>query len=246
MKLSDLETTWNGLGGTDPLWAILSHPDKKGRRWAAEEFFATGVREIKKLMNELRLSGRTLGSQAALDFGCGVGRLTQPLAEYFDEVVGVDLSPTMVRLAQAYNRAPHRCNYVVNGAANLAMFPTGSFDLVLSFLTLQHIPPRYSTSYLREFVRVARTGGMICVQLPAAPATLSATLRVGMRNVNNAVRVALARVRIGGGARMGMYGLRPVTVHDLFREGGAQLEDPTPADEFTPGWTGYRYIAIKE
>ena len=246
MNLTDLQTTWDALGGADPLWAILSEADKKGRRWDAAEFFATGVREIEALMNDLRSLDRALGHRAALDFGCGVGRLTQPLTEYFDEVVGVDLSHEMVRLAQGHNRAPDRCRYVVNAAVDLSMFPTGSFDLVLSYLTLQHMPPRYSTRYLREFVRIARTGGIICVQLPAAPATPSEAQRVAIRNARNSVRALLARLGIGRGAKMAMYGVSRVTVRDLLGEAGARLEAVWPADHFTPGWTGYRYIAIKE
>ena len=245
MNLSDFQKTWDALGGTDPLWAILTHEDKKGRRWAADEFFATGVREIKTLITELRSQGRALGSRAALDFGCGVGRLTQPLTEHFDEVVGVDLSPAMVRLAQAHNRAPDRCRYVVNAAPNLGIFPTGSFDLVLSYLTLQHMPPRYSTRYLREFVRVARTGGIICVQLPTSPTTPLAAVRVPVWRAKNAVRALFARLGIGQGAKMGMYGLNRMTVCDLLREAGSRLENVTPADQFTPGWTGCRYVAIK-
>lgn len=30
------------------------------------------------------------------DFGCGVGRLTLPFADCFDNVVGVDISPAML------------------------------------------------------------------------------------------------------------------------------------------------------
>ena len=207
MNLSDFQRTWDALGGTDPLWAILTHEDKKDRRGAADEFFATGVREIKTLMTELRSQSRAFGGRAVLDFGCGVGRLTQPLTTFFEEVVvGVDLSHEMVRLAQAHNRAPRRCRYVVNAAADLAMFPTGSFDLVLSYLTLQQMPARYSTSYLREIVRFARTGGIICVQLPAAPATISEALRVLIRNARNSMRALLAGLGIGRGAKMAMYG----------------------------------------
>ena len=245
MNLNDLQTTWEALGETDPLWAVLSHADKKGGRWAADEFFATGVREIDALMKNLGSLGRVPGRRGALDFGCGVGRLTQPLTAHFDEVVGVDLSHEMVRVAQFHNRAPERCRFVVNAAPDLAAFATGSFDLVVSYLTLQHMPPRYSTSYLREFVRVARTGGVIVVQLPAVPATLLAALKGPLRSARNSVHALLARVGIGPGARMGMYGVKSRTVRELLHKAGAQLVDVAPADQYTPGWTGYRYVAVK-
>src|SRR6266480_1580790 len=157
MDVHDLQTTWDTQGRVDPLWAILSDPIKKGGRWDAEEFFATGVRDVESLINYLRgLPGAALGSRAALDFGCGVGRLTQPLAQHFAEVVGVDVSPSMIDLAQQYNRHAERCRYCVNATADLARFPTEHFDLVLSYLTLQHIPPRYTKQYIREFVRITR------------------------------------------------------------------------------------------
>ena len=37
--------------------------------------------------------------RAALDYGCGVGRLTLPLAERCEHVYGVDVSPSMLREA---------------------------------------------------------------------------------------------------------------------------------------------------
>ena len=37
----------------------------------------------------------------ALDFGCGIGRATIPLAGHFDEVVGVDVAPGMIEQARS-------------------------------------------------------------------------------------------------------------------------------------------------
>jgi SAM-dependent methyltransferase len=246
VNLDDLQTTWEALGREDPLWAILTDADKKGRRWNAKEFFVTGVREVAAMMADVRSLGDALGSRAALDFGCGVGRLTEPLADHFTEVVGVDLSPSMIRLAQQYNRKPDRCRYVVNATADLALFPTGYFDFVLSYLTLQHIPPWYTKRYLREFVRVVSQRGMICFQAPSAPSTVSAALRVPVWRAKSAVRALLARIGVGNGARMAMYGISCDVVDAVLQEAGGRLVDVRRVDDFTPGWKGYRYIATKE
>jgi len=246
VNLDDLQTTWDALGRDDPLWAILSDADKKGRRWEAKEFFATGVREVGALMADVRSLNDALGCRAALDFGCGVGRLTQPLAEHFAEVVGVDVSPSMIRLAQQHNRQPDRCRYFVNASPDLARFPTGHFDFVLSYLTLQHIPPRYTKRYLREFVRVVTTGGMICFQLPSAPAAVWAALRVPVWRAKGAVRALLARIGVGKGAKMAMYGIGSATVDRFLHEAGGRLVDVSRVDDCTPGWKGYRYVATKE
>jgi len=49
----------------------------------------------------------------ALDFGCGVGRLTQALCRYFDECDGVDIAPSMIELARKYDRPWRRLWYEV-------------------------------------------------------------------------------------------------------------------------------------
>jgi ubiquinone/menaquinone biosynthesis C-methylase UbiE len=46
------------------------------------------------------------------------------------------------------------------------MFPDGAFDLVYSRITLQHIAPRYTLRYLREFIRVLAPGGVLSIQIP--------------------------------------------------------------------------------
>lgn len=246
MNLGDLQTTWDALGRVDPLWAILSAADKKGQRWNPQDFFATGVRQVAALMADVHSLSVAFGRRAALDFGCGVGRLTQPLAAYFAEVVGVDLSPSMIHLAQHYNSEPSRCHYIVNTSPDLARLPSESFDFVLSYLTLQHIPPRYAKRYLNEFVRVVSRGGVICFQLPSTPAGMSAALRVLASRPKSAVRALLARIGVGNGARMAMYGISCETVGSILQKAGARLVDRRSADDFTPGWKGYCYIATKE
>ena len=247
MDLNDLQTTWDAQGRADPLWAILSDPSKKGRRWDAHEFFATGVRQVESLIAYLRaLPGAELGSRAALDFGCGVGRLTQPLAEYFTEVVGVDLSPSMIDLARKYNRHPERCHYYVNASADLPRFPAGSFDLVLSYLTLQHIPPRYTKQYIQEFMRVTTRGGLVCFQLPTRPAAASYVVRIPVWRLKSGVRALLARIGVGNGARIAMHGVSREAVQRILQESGGRLLDLTRVDGLTPEWEGYRYVASKE
>ena len=48
---------------------------------------------------ELELK-RVRGREAALEIGCGPGRLMRPLSRHFAEIHGVDVSDEMIRLAQ--------------------------------------------------------------------------------------------------------------------------------------------------
>ena len=84
------EQEWDHLASIDPLWAILSDPAKRGGGWETEEFLATGERDVAHLVGVAERSGRPLELGRALDFGCGVGRLTRALAIAEDAALGID------------------------------------------------------------------------------------------------------------------------------------------------------------
>jgi len=114
------------------------------------------------------------GRGAAFDFGCGVGRLTQALAEHFESVTAVDISERMIELARGLNRHGERVSYVHNTASDLAAFSPGTFDFVYSDIVLQHVVPAASDRYIREFVRILRPGGITVFQVPSHQAAVPA------------------------------------------------------------------------
>lgn len=166
MKLWQTRRHWEKFARTDPLWAVLTAPDKSGNRWALDEFFATGEHDVATALAAIRRHHPALARGHALDFGCGVGRLTQALALEFDHVTGVDLAADMLTHARRHNRRGDRVTYIHNPAADLACFPSDRFDLVLSLITLQHIAPVYARRYLTEFVRLCAPGGVAYFQVP--------------------------------------------------------------------------------
>ena len=169
MDLNELQQNWDEFGKTDPLWAILTEADRKGGQWDLEEFFASGRQDIARVMEQAEVLGYPARRESALDFGCGVGRLTQALCPWFERCCGVDIAPSMIDLARQYNTYGNRCQYFLNACGDLRIFADASFDLVYSRIVLQHMEPRYSTAYIREFVRVLRTGGLVVFQIPARP-----------------------------------------------------------------------------
>jgi SAM-dependent methyltransferase len=169
--MADLRTKeqafWDLHARHDPLWAILSDPTKTGRRWDLGSFLETGRREISLLMYQLRALRVDVERKAALDFGCGIGRLTQPLATYFERVVGLDISPEMIRLAREVNGVPDRVQYVHNAGTEMAALGTGDFTFMYSNVVLQHIEPDTALWCLRELFRVVARGGVLVFQLPS-------------------------------------------------------------------------------
>lgn len=158
--LERLRSDWDALAKRDALWAILTDGAKAGGGWDVAEFFETGEIEIATVMgylDEVRCVPDAAG--AALDFGCGVGRLTQAMARRFAASVGVDISEQMIRKAEELNQYEH-CSYVTSAAEQLP-FGDESFVFVYSNIVLQHMPRRLAAGYLQEFVRVLEPGGVL-------------------------------------------------------------------------------------
>ncbi|MCK4444599.1 MAG: class I SAM-dependent methyltransferase, partial [Thermoplasmata archaeon] len=131
-SVQGLKETWDELGKEDPFGAIL---DPRWDEKKAEEFFETGASEIKEVMGyveslEEKFSDVNVPRKPALDFGCGIGRLTQALAEYFEEMHGVDIASSMIEKAREYNSHGNRCIYHLNVSDDLGLFPDNRFNFI--------------------------------------------------------------------------------------------------------------------
>lgn len=170
---------WEDLGKLDPLWAVLTDPAKKHGKWGLEEFFGTGERDIALLMSATEALGLPAHRDTALDFGCGVGRISRALAKYFRHCSGVDIAESMIAKAKELNSDLVNCSFVVNESDNLNQFSSGSFDLVYTHLVLQHLPNQATMKgYIREFLRLLKPQGLIVFQLPSS---LPNSSRIGLK-----------------------------------------------------------------
>jgi SAM-dependent methyltransferase len=228
MSFRKLAAHWNRFGEQDPFRAILT-----GRDLTPEEFFATGVADAARILEHL--GGRPAARGHALDFGCGVGRLSCAMASHFKRVIGVDVAPSM--LAHARARAHPGCEFVLNAAPDLAQFSGASFDLVFSRITLQHCPPASIRAYLDEFARLVRPGGAVHFQLPAAPLRPSRAARAAEWLYNNIFFDLFRRNE----ARMEMHGLDPAEVVRRLERAGLRPIRVSEDWDAVPGWTSFCY-----
>jgi SAM-dependent methyltransferase len=162
-ELSRVKGVWERLGRDDPMWAVLTEREE----WDEREFFATGERDVENAISHLESVGLRVSPGRALDFGSGLGRISRALGKRFGQVVGVDVAESMIESARRLNADQPNCEFRLNTEADLSAFEPESFDLVLSRITLQHMPPDLARGYVSEFIRVASGGGAVVFQLVA-------------------------------------------------------------------------------
>jgi ubiquinone/menaquinone biosynthesis C-methylase UbiE len=134
--------------------------------WTLEEFLRSGESDVARFIDPL-LEQRKVGRERALDVGCGIGRLAVPLARRFRHVDGVDISEEMIRQARRLHAGVKNLNFLVGSGVDLDVCPPDHYDLVFSYIMLQHIPdPEIIYGYLREFGRVLCPGGWAFFQVP--------------------------------------------------------------------------------
>jgi SAM-dependent methyltransferase len=96
--------------------------------------------------------------------------MTAALAERFDTVLGLDVSPAMIERARA-TVPDERVDFRVISGERLDGVDDASTDVLVCYLVLQHLPShRAIRAYLSEFARVLRPGGEAFIQLPVLEA----------------------------------------------------------------------------
>jgi len=162
MQTSLHRRDWEEMANVDPLWAILSDPEKRFRHWDLDDFLRTGETEISNLMESAKHVGLPKQRRYAIDFGCGVGRLTRAMRNYFPECHGVDISASMLEMAR---KLTPECDF--RQAGDLNSFSDGSIDLIYSSMVLQHQPDRkHVAGLIADMVRVLAPGGLLVFQMP--------------------------------------------------------------------------------
>jgi SAM-dependent methyltransferase len=168
LAMGSYKKDWEELAGLDPKWAIVSDPKKRGGAWKEGEFFESGEQAVKIALGRISESEGKLNFGKALDFGCGIGRLSRALSKRFKRVYGVDVSPKMIAEARKLNKGNKRLEFIHNERDDLLVFESRSLDFIYSEITLQHIPEIESIeNYIKEFVRILKPRGILYFQLPS-------------------------------------------------------------------------------
>jgi SAM-dependent methyltransferase len=164
----DTDRHWEQWGAQDPYFAVVTkrefHADVLESNKA--RFFASGQIDIDLALGYVEKLYGQIPRGRALDFGCGVGRLVVSLARHFGEVVGVDVSDSM--LAEAERNCAALPNVAFVKSDDALSHVHGAFDLVHSYIVLQHIPTQRGLRLTDRLLRAVRPGGVAVLHFSLA------------------------------------------------------------------------------
>lgn len=161
---------WETFAQENPEFYIYTAP---GVDFATPEgralFEQAGRDDVEQILRES--APYVTGFDRAIEIGCGVGRLTLPMAERFAEVIGVDIAPSMVRKLAEYSRAAGVPN-VRGFLAGEAWSEQGTADLVYSLIVFQHIDSGPAIAeYFRRIATCLSPTGVCYAQFDTRPPT---------------------------------------------------------------------------
>jgi SAM-dependent methyltransferase len=230
-------TEWERNARSNPLWAVLTDSRRNTQSWNVDDFFSTGHDEVRLVFKHLDGLGVFLAPGGKfLDFGCGVGRISRVLVQYFPEGFGIDISETMIEKAKAFsaNDTRQAC-YLSNSRSDLMLIESDSIDFAYSHIVLQHVPAAFQSKFIEEFIRVLKPGGVAAFQIPtatvesAAGRAIRATKRLLHRIVPSApltlIKRALGRDASVAGVSMDMNICPEEVVKDILVRNNCVLLD---------------------
>ncbi len=161
--MSKTDRHWNKWAEQDPYHGVLGLGFDKnviGDTNVKDLFWAQGESHIATVMDDAAKLGSS-GNGSALDFGCGVGRLLRPLLTRFDKVSGVDIAPAMLTLAA--ENCPEVNKLTLATSLDDPKLPDNSYDLVHSYIVLQHIRPAQGIPIIQRLIAKAKPGGTVAL-----------------------------------------------------------------------------------
>lgn len=163
MGRKQTDQDWEQWGKSNPYFGVISDPKFLGSSLTTEvkqEFFNSGKSHADELFRVIdSLLGQNFKPESSLDFGCGVGRITQALAAHTDSVLGVDVSLSMLKEAEV-NLPTGLKSKVTFKDAEEELRSGKQYDLVHSYIVLQHIPKAEGYKITRQLLTKISPGGV--------------------------------------------------------------------------------------
>lgn len=182
------DNTWEQFGKTNPYYGVCTDEKYKTTNLndaALSEFFETGythVNHVHQVLNTI-LPDKRAGFNSVLDFGCGTGRLVIPFSKISNHVTGVDISGSMLQEARANAEKFGLSNIELIESGSLSVLEGREFDLVHSFIVLQHIPADAGYKLIESLISLIKKGGCGMIHITYSnEKSFTGNIKAGLRS----------------------------------------------------------------
>ena len=130
---------------------------------SGEDALRDAVRFVRYAVDSMAEAGRPLTPDSTVvDFGCGWGRITRALLKAFEpeNILGVDPLDSMVAACRDWF-ASSAVRFETIGTWPPLPNDVDSVDLITAFSVFSHLPESLATSWMAEFLRVLKPGGVV-------------------------------------------------------------------------------------
>jgi 2-polyprenyl-3-methyl-5-hydroxy-6-metoxy-1,4-benzoquinol methylase len=159
---------WEKFGKNDPYYGVLTDEKFKTKNLTDANrnlFFATGENYTEVIFSLIEAEiGVKFNPRRSLDFGCGVGRLTIPLAKRSNQIMGVDVSESVLKEAKK--------NAELFGISNADyriysddLISSNKFDFINTYIVLQHIPVKTGSEIVKNMLSALEEDGIAVIHI---------------------------------------------------------------------------------
>ena len=166
--LAKIKSAWSHLGMARPHFSVLTDsrflPDNLPR--SLDDFWGSGEVAAAQLLRTLARHGFTPAGKNCVEYGCGVGRVTNSLARSFARVDAYDISAAHLEIARQHAREQAVHNVHFHECAANILADLEPCDVYYSRIVLQHNPPPVITQLICKAFAALRPGGIAAFQVP--------------------------------------------------------------------------------
>lgn len=178
---------WEKFGKDNPYYGVIVDEKYKTKNLNNDiktDFFTSGENYVKSVFSVIESSlGSEFKPQMALDFGCGTGRLTIPLAKRSNKIMAIDISESVLKEA-AKNAQDFGLTNIDFKPFSDTLISSNKFDFINTYIVLQHINVDRGMAIIRSMLSSLEENGIAVIHVTFCEDNYN---RMKLRNLFNPI-----------------------------------------------------------